>query len=94
VAGGGGANSILHFQLEMRGDGTKRSQKMKQSQRAHVGSMGSKRDTACRHGDVGRRRGSTGEGKGGDHASWANATLTRPNMKKIHAVDSTATNGR
>jgi hypothetical protein len=35
-----------------------------------------------------------GRGKGGDDASWADANLTRPKMKKIYAVDSAATNGR
>jgi hypothetical protein len=33
-------------------------------------------------------------GKGGDAISWANTNLTSPKMKKIHATDSVATNGR
>jgi hypothetical protein len=40
-------------------------------------------------GEVAPRR-----GKGGDNASWANANLSRPKMRKIHAVDSVATIGR
>jgi hypothetical protein len=32
-------------------------------------------------------------GKGGDDV-WAEANLTGPKMKKIHAVDSAGTNGR
>jgi hypothetical protein len=35
-----------------------------------------------------------GRGKGGDDASWADVNLTEPKIKKIHAVDSTATNRR
>jgi hypothetical protein len=63
VAGGGGVDSMLQFWLEMRGDGTNYCQKMKWRQRARLGSMGRKRDTAQR-GDVCRRRGDTREGKG------------------------------
>jgi hypothetical protein len=33
-----------------------------------------------------------GKGKGGDDASWADADLTEPKKKKIHAVDSAAIN--
>jgi hypothetical protein len=64
VAGGGGADSMLRFRLERGGDGSKRCQKMKRRQRAHLGSMRRKRDKARRHDDVGRMRGGTGEGKG------------------------------
>jgi hypothetical protein len=64
VIGGGGADSILQFRLERRGDGTKRCRKMKQRQRSHLGSMGRKRDMTRWHDDVGRTRGGTGEGKG------------------------------
>jgi hypothetical protein len=38
--------------------------KMKRTQRAHLGSMERKCDTAQRCDDVGQRRGGTGEGKG------------------------------
>jgi hypothetical protein len=31
-------------------------------------------------------------GKGRDDPSWPNANLTRPKMKKIHAVDLAGTN--
>jgi hypothetical protein len=44
-------------------DRVKRCWKMKRWQRAHLGSMGRKRDTTRLHDDVGRRRGDTGEGK-------------------------------
>jgi hypothetical protein len=43
---------------------TKHFQKVKRSQRARLESMGSKRDTTRRHGDVDPRRGDTREGKG------------------------------
>jgi hypothetical protein len=32
--------------------------------------------------------------RGWDDASWADTNLTGPKMKKIHAVDSVAINGR
>jgi hypothetical protein len=41
VACDGGVDSMLKFQLEMRGDGTKCYRKMKQRQRARLGSMAS-----------------------------------------------------
>jgi hypothetical protein len=76
VANSGGADSMLWFQLERGGDEMKCYQKMKQRQRARLSSMGRKHDTARWHGDVGRRRCSTGEGKGGDDASWALVNIT------------------
>jgi hypothetical protein len=33
------------------------------------------------------------KGKGGDNARWANTKLTVSKIKKIHVVDSVATNG-
>jgi hypothetical protein len=57
VTGDGGVNSILQFQLEMGGDGMKCYRKMKQRHRAHLGSMGRKRDTVRRRGDISQRRG-------------------------------------
>jgi hypothetical protein len=42
----------------------KRYRKMKQGQRAHLGSMEKKRDTMHRHGDIDQRRGSTEKEKG------------------------------
>jgi hypothetical protein len=54
--------------------------------------MRKKHDTAQRRGDVGRRRGGTEEEKGGDDASWDDANLTGQKIKKIHAIDSVATN--
>jgi hypothetical protein len=64
VAGGSGANSMLWFWLERGGDRTKHCRKMKQRQQARLVSMGRKRDTVRWCGDVGRRRGGTGKGKG------------------------------
>jgi hypothetical protein len=60
----GGANSILWFRLEKGGDKMKRCQKMKWRQRACLGSMERKHDTALLCGNVGLRRGDTREGKG------------------------------
>jgi hypothetical protein len=57
-------DSIFWFQLERGGNSTKCCRKMKRRQRAHLSSMGRKRDMARRCDDVDRRRGSTGEGKG------------------------------
>jgi hypothetical protein len=56
----------------------KHCRKMKRMQRARLGSMGRKRDTARRHSDVVRRRSGTRERKGGDNASWADMNLTGP----------------
>jgi hypothetical protein len=64
VACRSGAYSMLHFRFEMGGDKTKRYQKMKWRQRAHLGSMRIKCDLARRRDVVDRRRGDTGEGKG------------------------------
>jgi hypothetical protein len=91
VIDGGGVYSILQFQIEKGCDGTKRCQKMKWMQRARLGSMGRKCDTTWRRGDIDRRRGGTEEGKG---RRQANANLTGLKMKKIHAIDSAATNRR
>jgi hypothetical protein len=64
VTGGGGTNSILQFRFERGYDGTKRCRKMKRMHRACLDSMGRKHDTMRWHGNVGRRRGDIGEGKG------------------------------
>jgi hypothetical protein len=61
---------------------TKCCRQMKQSQRAHLGSIGRKRDTVWRHDHVGRRRGVTEEEKGRRHASWADTNLIGPKNKK------------
>jgi hypothetical protein len=45
-------------------DETKHCQKMKRMQRARLESMKRKRDMTRQRGNVGRRRGSTGDGKG------------------------------
>jgi hypothetical protein len=95
VAYGGGTDSILQFQLERGGNGTKHCRKIKRRQQACLDSMERKRDTVWRHDNIDWRRGNTEEGKGGDDASWTNTNLTGPKkMKKIQTVDSVATNGR
>jgi hypothetical protein len=85
---------MLWFQLERGGDGLKHYWKMKQMQRAHLASMRKKHDTTQWRGDAGQRRGGTEEEKGGDNASWDDANLTGQKIKKIHAIDSFATNRR
>jgi hypothetical protein len=52
VSDGGVANSLLQFQLERGGDEMKHYRKMKQRQRAHLGSMGRKHDTTRRCDDI------------------------------------------
>jgi hypothetical protein len=59
VVNGGGADLMLQFWLERRDDGMKHYQKMKQRQRAHLASMGWKRNTVRRCDDVSRKRGGT-----------------------------------
>jgi hypothetical protein len=63
VADSGGADSILRFCLEGEGDGMKRCRRIKRRQRACLGSMGRKCYTTQWHGDVSRRKDSTGEGE-------------------------------
>jgi hypothetical protein len=63
IACGGGANSMLQFRLERRGDGEKYYRKMKQRQQSHLVSMERKCDTMRRRDDVGRSRGGIEEGK-------------------------------
>jgi hypothetical protein len=48
VVGDGGADLMLRFRLEMEDDGTKHCWKMKQRQRAHLGSIERKCDTVTR----------------------------------------------
>jgi hypothetical protein len=77
VAYGGDADLILQFQLEMGDNVMKHCRKIKQRHRAHLDSIERKRDTARRCDDVGRRRGSIGEGKKGeDDISWVDMNLT------------------
>jgi hypothetical protein len=64
VVGGGGADSVLRFQLKRGDDRTKSCWKMKQRQRARLGSIGMKHDTTQQRDDVSRRRGGTEKGKG------------------------------
>jgi hypothetical protein len=75
VADGGGVHSMLQFWLERGGDEMKRYWEMEQRQQAHLSSIGRKCDMARWRGDVGRRRDSTGRGKGGDNA-WSDVNLT------------------
>jgi hypothetical protein len=55
---------------------------MKRGQRARLGSMQRKRDTARWRDDVDRRRDGTERGKGGDIASWADTNLTGSRNEK------------
>jgi hypothetical protein len=57
-------NSMLQFQLERESDGMKHYQKVKQKQRARLGSIKRKHDTTQRRGNINRRSDSTGEAKG------------------------------
>jgi hypothetical protein len=63
VAGGGGVDSMILFQLERRDDGMKKCWKMKRRRRVCLGSMGWKRDMVWRRDNIGRRRGGTEKGK-------------------------------
>jgi hypothetical protein len=47
-----------------------------------------------RRGDVGQRRGGTGEGKERRQPIGLTRILLSQKIKKIHAIDSAATNGR
>jgi hypothetical protein len=93
VAGGGGVDSMLQFWLERGVDGTKRCQKMKWMQQTHLGSMGMKRDMSWRCGGISRVR----SHRGGEREETTTVGLTRillgQKMKKIHAVNSVASNG-
>jgi hypothetical protein len=60
----GGVDSMLRFRLVRGGNEMNHPQKKKRRQRARLGSMGRKRDTVRWCGDVSRRRGGAGEGKG------------------------------
>jgi hypothetical protein len=84
VANGGGADSILQFQLKREGDGMKHCQKMKQMHQARLGFMGSAAAWRCWPEE--RRH------RGGDDVSWDGTNLTGPKNKKIHVVDFTTTN--
>jgi hypothetical protein len=63
VACGSSADLMLQFPFERGDDGTKCYQKMKQRQRAYLGSMERKRDSTRRRDDVGQRRGGHRRGK-------------------------------
>jgi hypothetical protein len=89
VDGGSGEDSMLWFQFEKGGDGTNHCQKMKQRQRAHLGSMGDVGVATSAEGEV-----ALGREKEGDYSSWADLNLTRVKMKKIHVDNSVAINKR
>jgi hypothetical protein len=57
-------NLILQFRLKRGGDETKHCQKMKQRQRARLGSIGRKCDMVQQRDDIDQRRSGTEEGKG------------------------------
>jgi hypothetical protein len=60
----GGADSMLRCRLEMGNDRMKLCHKMKWRQRVHLGSMWRNYNTVQQCGDIGWRKGGTGEGKG------------------------------
>jgi hypothetical protein len=64
VAGEGGADLMLRFQLKRGDNETKHHQNMKRIQRTHLDSMKSKRDIVRWCDNVAQRRGDTSEGKG------------------------------
>jgi hypothetical protein len=68
---------------------------MKRRERSRLDSIGKKRDTVWRRGDIGRRRGSTEKEK---RVETTPVELTRillgQKIKIIHAVNSASTNGR
>jgi hypothetical protein len=75
VSGSGGVDSMLQFRLERGDDGMKHYRKMKRRHRAHLGSIGRKRDgvvTSVGGETTSRRR------MGVDDASWTDANLTEP----------------
>jgi hypothetical protein len=82
VADSDGVDLMFWFRLEMGGNEMKYYRKMKWMQRAHLASMGRKRDTAwwCVTSVGGEAV--QGRGKGGDNASWADANLTGPKNKE------------
>jgi hypothetical protein len=63
IAYSDGADSMLQFQFDRGGDGTKHCWKIKPRQWACLDSMGRKRDMARCRDDVNRRRGGTEKGK-------------------------------
>jgi hypothetical protein len=95
VVYGSDTDSMLQFQLEMGGDGTKRCWMMKQRQRARLGSMGRKCDMTRWYDDVGQRRCSIGEGER-EEMTLIGLTqiLLGQKIKKIHVVNSASTNRR
>jgi hypothetical protein len=92
VAGSGGADLMIRFRLERRGDGTNHYQKMKRRQQAHFDFIARKCDT------VWRRRLEERWHRGGEREGTTPIGLTRMlldrKIKKIHMVDSFAINGR
>jgi hypothetical protein len=90
VGDGGGTNSMLCFQLERGGDMMNHCRKMKLMERDHLGSIRRKCDTAW------RRRLEERQHQRGEREETSLVALTRIllgwKMKKIHSVDSVATN--
>jgi hypothetical protein len=78
MAGGSGADSMLHFYLKMGGNETKLCRKMKQMQRAHFGSMRRKCDTCGGLATSVGGRVPPERGKEGDDVSWSGVNLIRP----------------
>jgi hypothetical protein len=63
VASSGDVDSMIRFQLKRGGVMMKHYRKIKQRQRAHLGSMRRKCDMTQQHGDVGWSRDDIGEGQ-------------------------------
>jgi hypothetical protein len=59
-----GFNTLISAREGRGGVGMKCCRKIKQMQRAHLGSIERKRDTTRRCGDIGQRSGGTREGNG------------------------------
>jgi hypothetical protein len=92
VTSSGGANLMLQFRIEKGGYGTKCYRKMNRRQRAHLGSMRMKCDTArWRRLEERRHRGGKRE-----ETMWFELTqiLLGKKIKKIHVIDSVAINIR
>jgi hypothetical protein len=91
IAYGGGADSMLYFQLKRGGDGIKCCQKMKRRQRAHLDLMRRKRDMTWRRWSEEKRH------RGRKREEITPVDLARillgQKIKKTHADNSAGTNG-
>jgi hypothetical protein len=93
ITGGGGTDSMLQFQLERKGDGMKHCRNMKWKQQARLGSMEKRHDTVRRWAWSQPEERRHWEGKKDDTMSVGiTGILLCQKIKKIHAIDSAATN--